>query len=137
MPDAPPPITLGVLSWHLIYSGMSVLENRQVGGIYMTARQKVYKYFSLNKEYPSKEVWAEWGYNRTYYYEVKKKWDAGEDFNEPENKKDRMLFRALKESCMNKDGVICVSKTKDLSSLSDWITFIREDDSFKYYIINW
>jgi len=30
----------------------------------MTARQRVYNYFSLEKKYPSLETWLGWGYNR-------------------------------------------------------------------------
>ena len=100
----------------------------------MTARQKVYDYFTLERKYPSLETWLGWGYNRQYYYEVKKDWGIN-NFNEPINKKDRMLLDGL-FSLANKDGVVAVSKTKDLSSLADWITLIREDEDFKYYIIN-
>jgi len=46
-----------------------------------------------------------------------------------------MLLEGL-SSLANKDGVVAVCKTKDLSSLADWITFLREDENFKYYIIN-
>jgi hypothetical protein len=44
------------------------------GGISMTARQRVYNYFSVEKKYPSLETWLGWGYNRQYYYEVKNDW---------------------------------------------------------------
>lgn len=100
----------------------------------MTARQRVYNYFTLERKYPSLDTWLGWGYNRQYYYEVKKDWQVN-NFNEPINKKDRMLLDGL-SSLANKDGVVAVAKTKDLSSIIDWITFIREDENFKYYIIN-
>ena len=46
-----------------------------------------------------------------------------------------MLLNGL-SSLANKDGIVAVAKNKDLSSIVDWITFIREDENFKYYIIN-
>ena len=100
----------------------------------MTARQRVYNYFTLEKKYPSLETWLAWGYNRQYYYEVKKDWQVS-NFNEPVNKRDRMLLDGL-FSLANKDGVVAVAKNKDLSSIADWITCVREDKDFKYYIIN-
>lgn len=101
----------------------------------MTAKQKVYTYFTENRAYPSLETWKSWGYNRQYYYEVKKRWENGEDFNQPEKKKDRALLEALK-MLANKDGVVSVVKNKDLSNLNDWITLIREDEEYKYYVIS-
>lgn len=56
----------------------------------MTAKQRVYKYFVEFREYPSLETWKDWGYNRQYYYEVKKKWANGENFNEPDDKLTKM-----------------------------------------------
>lgn len=102
----------------------------------MTAKQKVYNYFSLERKYPSLETWLGWGYNRQYYYEIKKRWEDGEDFNQPEKKKDRALLEALK-MLANKDGVVLVAKNKDLSNLNNWITLIREDEEYKYYVISY
>ena len=102
----------------------------------MTAKQKVYTYFAENRTYPSLETWKSWGYNRQYYYEVKKRWEDGEDFNQPEKKKDRALLEALK-MLANKEGVVSVAKNKDLSNLSDWITLIKEDEDYKYYVISY
>ena len=101
----------------------------------MTARQKVYNYFIQEHKYPDLQTWLSWGYNRTYYYEVKKAWTNEGRFNEPLDKRARMLLDGL-GSIANKDGVVAVAKEKDLSIIEDWITLIRVDDNFKYYIIN-
>lgn len=100
----------------------------------MTAKQKVYKYFVKERKYPSMETWLSWGYNRTYYYEVKKKWDNGENFNIPEKKEDQLLLEGVR-SLANKDGVVAIFKGKDMSRLADWITKIRSDDKFDYYVV--
>lgn len=100
----------------------------------MTARQRVYNYFRSERKYPSLETWLSWGYNRQYYYEVKNDWRT-ENFNEPVEKVDRMLLNGL-SALANKDGIVAVCKSKDLSSIKDFITLIREDNEFKYYVIN-
>lgn len=100
----------------------------------MTARQRVYNYFCREGKYPSLETWLDWGYNRCYYYEVKNDWRT-QNFNEPVDKADRLLLDGL-SALANKDGVVAVCKDKDLSRINDWITLIREDEEFKYYIIN-
>lgn len=48
---------------------------------------------------------------------------------------DKQLFEELKKNA-NKDGVVKVDKDKDLSRLSKWLTYIRKDREFKYYILN-
>ena len=82
------------------------------------------------------ETWKSWGYNRQYYYEVKKRWEDGEDFNQPEKKKDRALLEALKMFA-DKDGVVSVAKNKDLSNLNGWITLIGEDEEYKHYVFSY
>lgn len=104
----------------------------------MTAKQRVYQYFIDNNKYPDLETWKSWGYARQYYYEVRKKWESGESFNEPDNKRDKMMLEGLK-MIANKDGVIqiCKAKVPDVERLKDWLTFIRKDDEYYYYIVNY
>ena len=102
----------------------------------MTAKQRVYKYFVEFREYPSLETWKDWGYNRQYYYEVKKKWANGENFNEPDDKLTKMQLEGIK-SIANKDGVIAITKSKDMNHLKDWLVKIKEDENFNYYVVKW